>query len=101
MEPRWVRVYDNGGETADRYTVVYTGRRGGGIYLGMNEHPTHPQGFGQHGEAPNGGRIDAPRGGWAPAIRRSCHLGKRIPWTDLPEECQRVAFRTYRELWGA
>ena len=56
--PRPVRIacYDNGGKTADRYTVVYLetafeARRGGTYYecVGMSENPFHPQGFGQHG----------------------------------------------------
>jgi hypothetical protein len=52
--PRYVRCYDNGGETFDRFTVVFSGRyrhlTGGEFWhVGMSEHPFHPQGFGQHG----------------------------------------------------
>lgn len=81
-----VRCYDNGGETADRYTVVYCGRGARGlfgvpyVYFGMSERPNHPQGFGQHGEGEHG-PIDRPR---------SAHLGKRIPFAALPEECRRA-----------
>jgi len=37
------KVFDNGGTTFDRYTVVI----GNDIY-GCSEHPFHPQGFGQY-----------------------------------------------------
>lgn len=38
-------VFDNGGETADRYTILDTKT---GDYYGANENPFHPQGFGQY-----------------------------------------------------
>lgn len=90
--PRYVRVYDNGGETCDRYTVVFTGRRGlgGRMYLGMSEKPYHPQGFCQHGESNT--PLDRPR---------YAFLGKRIKFSDLPQDCQCVALDTYKELWNA
>ena len=90
-----VAIYDNGGKTFDRYTVVYEpcllpdyrnalGHPAGTLlfsYVSMSGAPFHPQGFCQHGEAigrrPTGG-------GWAgPA---SC--GKVIRFEDLPEDCQ-------------
>lgn len=90
--PRWIRIYDNLGETFDRYTVVFTGRYKGrdGIchYLGMSENPYHPQGFGQHGESQD--VIDRPKYG---------HLGKKIKFTDLPEDCQRAVIGDYEEIW--
>lgn len=82
---RPVRVYDNGGKTVDRYTVVFTAvkhsrvdHRGFTLYecLAMNAVPFHPQGFGQHSEAMLG-----------------AHLGKRIPFASLPEDCQKCAMR--------
>lgn len=96
--PRWVRCYDNGGtegETFDQYTVVYTNlrekapARGYGIYVSMSEYPFHPQGFGQHGESKNG-PIDRPTYG---------HLGRKIKFTDLPDDCQRLVLRDYTEYW--
>lgn len=101
--PRYVRVYDNGGETVDRYTVVYTGRyrhKTGGEYwcLGMSAAPYHPQGFGQHSETRTA--IDTNRSGFAPAIGRRNHLGRRIEWTVLPADCKRCALETYRDLWN-
>ena len=92
-QPRYVRCYDNGGETADRYTVVFTGRyRGktGGecLYIGASAAPFHPQGIGQHGSAPN--MIDRPSYG---------HLGRRVAFAKLPADVQRMVLSTYRDLW--
>ena len=75
-----IRVYDNGGKTIDRYTVVYMSE---GEHLantfeavGMSENPFHPQGFGQHCTAMPGK-----------------HLGKRIMFSSLPDDCQRLVNR--------
>jgi len=100
--PHWIRCYDNGGETIDRYTVVYTGnyrhKTGGEFaYLAMNAAPFHPQGFGQHGSSRE--QVDSPKGKWPPAYGRKCHLGMRIPFGDLPPGCQRLVLDNYRELW--
>jgi hypothetical protein len=91
--PRKVRIYDNGGETADRYTVVFTGRyrdktMGEFWSLGMSGAPFHPQGVGMHSTHPR--QIDYPTYG---------HLGKKISFVDLPEDCQRLVFSDYRYLW--
>lgn len=84
--PRGVHsIWDNGGETADRYTVYFSGRgtlrtdARGRVWracLGMSERPTHPQGFGQHAEGMPGR-----------------HNGRRIAFADLPEECRRCVLR--------
>lgn len=92
--PRYVRCYDSGGEMADRYTVVFTGRYrhntgGAYLYLGMSAHPFHPLGFGCHGESENG-PIDRPT---------SRHLGKRIPFSALPKDCQTLVLSDYCEIW--
>lgn len=75
--PRYIRCYDNGGETLDRYTVVFTGRythkTGRAFwYLGMNAAPY--QGIGQHGETMYK-PVDRPTYG---------HLGKKIKFETLP-----------------
>jgi len=92
--PRWIRCYDNGGESVDRYTVVYTrlqGKypRGYCAYVAMSAYPFHPQGVGMHGG--HMGRIDRPR---------YSHLGKRIRFRDLPTDCKRLVVQDYTELWG-
>ncbi len=103
--PRWIRCYDNGGETCDRYTVIFTGRYrhqtgGEGWGLGMSTYPFDPQGFGQHfgwtGQSP-----DVSGSSWGgPAIGRKCHLGTRIAFDTMPPDCQRATLDDYRELWN-
>jgi hypothetical protein len=71
-------IYDNGGSTFDRYTVYFKGRgtierNGLRMCIGMSEHPTHPQGFGQH----TSGMIGK-------------HNGKKITFDDLPVDCQQL-----------
>lgn len=71
-----VQVYDNGGKTADRYTVVYLdfpAKDGCYEAVGMSAAPFHPQGFCQHTEALPGE-----------------HLGAEIGFADLPKDCQTV-----------
>jgi hypothetical protein len=92
--PKYVRCYDNGGKTFDRYTVVFTGRythktRQCFWYVGMSENPFHPQGFGQHGEQkylP----IDRPTYG---------HIGKKIKFEQLPTDCKKLVIQDYKDLW--
>jgi hypothetical protein len=99
--PKCVRCYDNGGTTADRYTVVYTGNyRGNGNfqYVGMSALPFHPQGFGQHGEHTQ--QIDVNQWGYAPAMGRTNRLGKRIPFCELPPDCQTLVLSDYRSIWS-
>ena len=98
--PRYVRCYDNGGDTIDRYTVVYSGLRSRQyLYVGMGANPSHAQGVCQHGEGRRGQPIDVVNG-WPPAIGRRNHLGTRVAFADLPPVCQRVVRADYRELWG-
>ena len=87
--PRYLRCYDNGGETIDRYTVVFTRLNTGYTnYLGMSGAPTHPQGFCQHGASRD--PIDRPAYG---------HLGKKIAFADLPAACQSVVLEDYKAIW--
>ena len=107
--PRYVRCYDNGGKTADRYTVCFTGRKAASHspgarsqwpYLAMDGRPFHPQGFGQHGfsyDRP----CDVRGGAWGGVpIGRRCHLGKRITFNQLPPDCRKMVKRDYKEIWG-
>lgn len=85
-----VAVYDNGGKSADRYTVLYGAPlwtpdyaeawhrtpRGDPRLLparAMSNAPFSPQGVGLF--------VDALRGP---------HLGKKIPYSDLPDDCKRL-----------
>jgi len=110
--PKYVRCYDAAGSheagqtpSFDRFTVVFTGkyRKGTGYnkdnfqYVGMSEFPFHPQGFGQHGESQT--QIDVNKSGFAPAIGRRCHLGKRMPFNQLPPDCKKLVLRDYKEIW--
>lgn len=70
-----IRCYDDGGRSADRYTVVYlfSPERAYRSYsaIGMNSMPFH--GIGMHCTAAPGK-----------------HLGKRIRFADLPIDCQKA-----------
>ncbi len=98
--PRYIRCYDNGGHerpngTADRYTVVYTGNYAGKTkgwhdYVGMSGAPFHPQGIGMHGQTEHQ-PCDRPSYG---------HLGKKIKFTDLPIDCQKLVMQDYLYYWS-
>ena len=104
LAPRWLRCYDNGGldngGSFDRFTVVFTRKRleGWTQYRAMSVHPCHPQGFGQWGEVQDG--LDTNKDGFAPAMGRRCHLGQRIPFEALPDDCQELVRADYRKLWN-
>jgi hypothetical protein len=97
--PRYIRCYDNGGKTVDRYTVVFTGLyrgREGCDYIDMSPAPFHPDGVCYYGWKPT--VIDAPQG-WAPAIGRCNHMGRRIPFRALPPDCRKVVVQDNMEIW--
>lgn len=83
-----LRCYDNGGKSADRYTIIpprwareYRERGPSEfVALASSERPFHPQGFGQHVSAAAGP-----------------HLGKRICWGDVPADVQRFARQSFPE----
>jgi hypothetical protein len=73
---RNVKCYDNGGRSFDRYTTVYMNEpEANGTYgsRGMSKNPFAPQGFGQ-----------------CCIARPGKHLGRRIKFEDLPQDCQRL-----------
>lgn len=81
-----IRVYDNGGKSFDRYTVVYMFEpESRGCYgaRGMSKHPFSPQGFGCYTSAMPGR-----------------HLGKRIRLIDLPKDCIRLILQDLNEVKG-
>ena len=86
-----LRIYDNGGKTADRYTILppkwadraeWGGGCGTWVALGASRDPFHPQGVGMHGTATPGP-----------------HLGRRIGWDDLPPKVQQFARQTFGAQW--
>jgi hypothetical protein len=63
-------VYDNEGDSFDRYTIVTNQSDGKySLCLCLNENPDSPQGFSQFSDC-----ISGP------------HLGKKIKFTDLPSK---------------
>lgn len=98
--PIHIRIYDTP-DVADRYTIVFHGRyqkRKPGdpwiqYYLGLDYF-----GHGSRGEQKTG--ADLREGRWPVAIGKSCHLGTRIEFEDLPKACQNVVCSHYREIWN-
>lgn len=69
-----IAVYDNGGKTFDRYTVVVDSYLDDDMYecLGLSSEPTGPQGFSQFCSCQMGP-----------------HLGKKLKFEELPENVQK------------
>jgi len=62
------KIYDNGGKTVDRYTILTSPTE----CLGLSDYPTHPQyGISQWGDCVDGD-----------------HLGKKIKLDNLPNNVQ-------------
>ena len=73
-----IRIYDNGGKTIDRYTLVVPSVNEPGKLdmYGFNDAPYHPQGFGQYA-----GSYDK--------MKSYSHLGKLISYNNLPEQAKK------------
>jgi len=67
-----IEIYDNGGESIDRYTIFI----GNAVY-GMNNAPLSPSGFNQYI-------------GTSEEIEHGPHLGKKVELKDLPEDVQKA-----------
>lgn len=70
-----IRIFDNGGQTIDRWTIVFLDRKNG-IYhesYSFSHTPSSPTGFGQWGES----LLDE----WD-----NKHLGKEKKWDEVPEK---------------
>lgn len=74
-----LRVWDNGGSSADRYTVVWPD----GSYVAMDDRPLWPSGIYMHGDGAEYDPDVEIRGNVALS-----YLGKEIAFWDLPQECQ-------------
>lgn len=77
LKPFIFRITDNGGATADRFTIITCD----GDYFGSSINPNHPQGFFQSGEG-----IDVM------GVDERCDSGEErdLRWIDLPEAVQRA-----------
>lgn len=88
-------VYDNGGATADRYTITFHGKYrhmtgGAYLYLGCSGAPFHPQGIGMTTDSPT--PVDIPAYG---------HLGKKLKGSALlaiPDDVKTFIRQTARHL---
>jgi hypothetical protein len=82
-----LRIYDNGGKTNDRFTILpprwagteYRERDMTWQALGCNSQPFH--GIGMHTSATPGP-----------------HLGKRLSWSDLPPDVRSFARQSFPEF---
>ena len=94
--PRYIRCYDNGGETADRYTIVFTkrplryndGKFMEWMYLVASYYPFNPQGIGLHDGSAE--LIDKPT---------YKHLGKKVAFETLPPDVKSWVLQEYMEHW--
>lgn len=75
-----VTVYDNGGKTADRYTVI--------IKRGKSPEEEEWYGMSDNANAPNGFNQFA--GTTADGNRKGSHLGKIVKVTSLPSVVQKA-----------
>lgn len=83
-------AYDNGGATADRFTVFpyadHPDPEVRGMYLALSDDPTSPHGFSQWGELRPGQRPE------------DCgHVGKPVPFISLPANVRRHVAARVRE----
>lgn len=84
-----LRIWDNGGKTADRYTIL----------------PPRSQRAMRRFRNAAGAWEGIRAATWAahPATRRECcvipgpHLGRRITWQELPEQVQQFARQVFPE----
>ena len=65
------RIYDNGGKTIDRFTVII-----GNSFFAMGDDVVSPQGFNQY------------CGEFADGYKEGKHLGKRVTFRSLPHTIQ-------------
>ena len=76
-------IWDNGGETFDRYTVYYNEKERSGYHTGrgMSEHPCAPNGV-----------------GCCTTGRPGKHTGKKVHFYDLPKDCRELIDRDLDRL---
>lgn len=93
-----LRIYDNGGESADRYTIVPP-------RWAKDQRCTRANGWGAQADArlftAIGASADpyAPQGiGLTTTAMPGPHLGKRITWDQLPTDVQRFAAEIFPDF---
>ena len=86
LKPFVFRITDNGGETADRYTIATCD----GSYLSMSNNPYSPQGVCLTGDGLDPLRMDE---------RVEAGVERDIRWVDLPKDCQRSFFEGLNESY--
>ncbi len=82
--PGVLAIFDNGGTTWDRYTILYVPQPDSFVvdYLGASAHPFDPQGFGQHGTI---------RASEVAGYRyRETSAKHSARWSDLPDDVKRA-----------
>ncbi len=89
--PRFLRIYDNGGKSVDRYTAIDSRpcKAPNGshyyLYVAFNGCPTHPTyGFWQHGELST-----------LPPLRKAFDIDKRVSFARLPDICQTLLLQEF------
>ena len=89
--PRYIKVFDNGGATLDRYTVIFTKRKVNQseyLALKLSDEPDG-QFHNKHTILLNS------------TSQKSVPLiGRKIAFTDLPAQCQSIVRKYYRDLWS-
>jgi hypothetical protein len=73
-----IKVYDNSGRTADRYTVLFRD----GSFLNLSENPGHPQGVSV----------------WGVGGKPGTHWGEEIAFDDLPFDVQKHVQLRVKEM---
>lgn len=84
LKPFVFRITDNGGLTADRYTIVTCD----GSYLSLSHNPYNALGVCLSGEGLDPSWIDK---------RVDSQIERDIRWIDLPKDCQRSFFDSMNE----
>jgi len=79
-----INIWDNGGKTLDRYTVVFPDQS----YVGISEDPYHPCGFFQHGDGLK----------YFVKQPKTFQGDKRISFEDLPIACQLAIIQELQDI---
>jgi hypothetical protein len=90
LRPKYMKVYDNGGATLDRYTIIYTRKKVNDreyLALKLSDEPDD-QFHNKHTIL-----LDKASSSNVPMA------GKEIPFEKLPHRCQEIAQEYYADLW--